>query len=189
MPPFSLQQVFFLMPQAGKLILAGQFGAAVGLKGEVRLQSFTAEPEAIGDYRSLSFADGTAIKIVALRPQGKVLVARVKDISSREAAEKLTGREVFIERAEFPEPDDDDEFYLADLVGLEVRDGGGVKTGMVLAVHDFGAGDILEIRPLVGPAFMTAFTRVAVPRIDLAQGYLVHLPLPEVSERDGEAQK
>lgn len=176
------------MNQSRKPILAGQFGAAVGLKGEVRLQSFTADPQAIADYGSLAFADGTPIGILSLRPQGKVLVARIKGVTTREAAEKLTGRELFIDRNEFPQTQDEDEFYLADLVGLDVRNGTGEKTGTVFAVHDFGAGDILEIKPLAGPAFMTPFTRLAVPEVNIEGGYLVYVPLPETSERDGGAE-
>ncbi len=176
------------MAQTRIPILAGQFGAAVGLKGEVRLQSYTGDPEAIADYSSLAFADGTAVEIVSLRPQGKIQVARIKGVSTREAAEKLTGRELFIDRNELPQTEDEDEFYLADLVGLEVRNVAGEKTGTVLAVHDFGAGDILEIKPVAAPAFMTPFTRLAVPQVDIEAGFLVHEPLPETSERDGGEQ-
>jgi 16S rRNA processing protein RimM len=169
---------------AGPTILVGKFGAAVGLKGEVRLQSFTAEPEAIADYRSLALDDGTAVRILSLRPQGNVLVARIDGVKDRDAAEKLTGRELFIGRDELPEPEDEDEFYLADLVGLEVRDASGAKTGVVAAVHNFGAGDILEIRPASGPAFMAPFTRAAVPEVRISEGYLVFVPPAEVSERE-----
>lgn len=165
-------------------ILAGKFGAAVGLKGEVRLQSFTADPLAIAGYASLAMADGVKVKIAALRPQGKVLVAQVKGVTSREAAEKLTGRELFIDRAELPQTDDEDEFYLADLAGLEVRDAAGKVTGKVIGVHDFGAGDILEIRPLTGASFMAPFTKAAFPVVDVGEGYLVFVPPPEVSERE-----
>jgi 16S rRNA processing protein RimM len=172
------------MSQKSTKILAGKFGAAVGLKGEVRLQSFTADPMAIAGYRSLALEDGVTVKITALRPQGKVLVAQVKGVTSREAAEKLTGRELFIERAELPQTEDEDEFYLADLAGLDVRDEAGNLTGTVLSVHDFGAGDILEIRPASGPTFMAPFTKAAFPIVNIGEGFLVFVPPPEVSERE-----
>ena len=165
-------------------ILVGKFGAAVGLKGEVRLQSFTADPMAIAGYASLALEDGVKVKLAVLRPQGKMLVAQVKGISSREAAEKLTGRELFIDRAELPDTDDEDEFYLADLAGLEVRDEAGKAFGKVIAVHDFGAGDILEIRPVAGASFMAPFTKAAFPVVDVGGGFLVFVPPPEVSERE-----
>jgi 16S rRNA processing protein RimM len=172
------------MSQKSTKILAGKFGAAVGLRGEVRLQSFTADPMAIAGYASLALEDGVKVKLSALRPQGKVLVAQVKGVTSREAAEKLTGRELFIDRAELPETEDEDEFYLADLAGLEVRDEAGKVTGSVLAVHDFGAGDILEIRPVAGASFMAPFTKAAFPLVDVGAGYLVFVPPREVSERE-----
>lgn len=160
-------------------ILVGKFGAAVGLKGEVRLQSFTAEPGAIAGYKTLALDDGTKVRITALHPQGKMLVARITGVSDRTQAEKLNGRELFIERAELPDTEDENEFYLADLEGLEVRDQHDVVIGKVIAIHDFGAGDILEIRPKAGPTFMIPFTREAVPVVDVAGGYLVHVPLAE----------
>ncbi|MCU0791039.1 MAG: ribosome maturation factor RimM [Nitratireductor sp.] len=171
---------------AGTSILVGKFGAAVGLKGEVRLQSFTAEPEAIAGYRTLALDDGSRVRIASLRPQGNVLVARIEGVNDRNAAERLTGRELFIDRAELPETEDEDEFYLADLVGLEVRDVSGAKTGVVAAVHNFGAGDILEIRPVSGPVFMAPFTKAAVPDVKIAEGHLVFVPPAETSEREGE---
>ncbi len=172
------------MSRKSTKILAGKFGAAVGLRGEVRLQSFTADPMAIAGYASLALEDGVKVTIAALRPQGKVLVAQVKGVTSREAAEKLTGRELFFDRAELPETEDEDEFYLADLAGLEVRDETGKVTGTVIAAHDFGAGDILEIRPVAGASFMAPFTKAAFPVVDVGAGYLVFVPPPEVSERE-----
>jgi len=171
------------MPQE-RLILAGQFGAAVGVKGEIRIRSFTSSPLAIANYSSLRLDDGTPVKILALRDQGKALVARVDGIGDRTAAEKLTGRELFILRDELPEPENADEFYIADLVGMEVRDPAGIRTGKIIAVHDFGAGDILEIKPISGAAFMASFTKAAFPVVDLSCGYLTFVPPAEISDRE-----
>ena len=119
------------MSDKQKRILVGKFGAPHGVRGEVRLKSFTDDPLAIGDYGSLSTGDGSPVEIVSLRPQKAMLVARLKGCDSREAAEKLNGLELFIDRAELPETEDEDEFYLADLIGLEVRDASGEAIGSI----------------------------------------------------------
>jgi 16S rRNA processing protein RimM len=121
-------------------------GAAHGIKGELRVKAFTGDPLALGDYGPLHAADGRVFEIANLRPQGEVVVARFKGISDRNAAEALTGTELFIDRSALPDDADEDEFYHADLVGLAVRDETGAEIGSVTAVHDFGGGDILEIR-------------------------------------------
>lgn len=169
------------MSDKQKRILVGKFGAPHGVRGEVRLKSFTDDPLAIGDYGSLSTGDGSPVEIVSLRPQKAMLVARLKGCDSREAAEKLNGLELFIDRAELPETEDEDEFYLADLIGLEVRDASGEAIGKVMAVENFGAGDIMEIKPVSGAVFMVAFTRATVPQIDTQAGYLV-LVRPQETE-------
>lgn len=165
-------------------ILVGQLGAPVGVRGEIRLRSFTADPMAIADYPSLAFGDGSPVEIVALREQGKGLVARIRGVSDREAAEKLVNRELFIDRADMGEPEDEDEFYLADLVGLSVVTSEGAPFGTVRAVHDFGAGDIVEIALPGGATQMFAFTRAIFPEIDIAAGRMTLVPPPETSERD-----
>jgi 16S rRNA processing protein RimM len=113
-----------------------------------------------------------------------MLVVRIEGVDDRTAAEALNGVELFVDRAELAEPEED-EFYQADLVGLEARDPGGRVIGIVAAVHDFGAGDILEITPEKGAAFMVAFTRDNVPEIDVAGGYLV-VHRPAETEARGE---
>lgn len=165
-------------------ILAARIGAPHGVKGEVRLISFTADPEAVAEYKSLSWEDGTPVRIVSLRPQGKALVARIEGVGDRNAAERITNRELFIDRSEFPEPEDEDEFYHADLIGLEARDETGALAGRIVAVHDFGAGDILEIKPTAGPSFLHPFTRAAAPLVDIKGGSVTIVRLPEVSERE-----
>lgn len=166
-----------------KRILVGKFGAPHGVRGEIRLKSFTDDPEAIAGYRTLATGVGTPVAILSLRPQGAMLVARLKGCESREAAEALNGVELFIDRAELPETEDKDEFYLADLIGLEVREAG-APIGKVIAVENFGAGDIIEIKPVTGAAFMVAFTRESVPEIDTQAGYLVLVRPAETEARE-----
>ena len=176
------------MSNTQKRILVGKFGAPHGVRGEIRLKSFTEVPDAIGGYKTLATEAGAPVEIVSLRPQKAMLIARLKGCDSREAADKLNGVELFIDRSELAEPEDEDEFYLADLIGLEVRDPQGERIGDVAAVHDFGAGDILEIRPVDGPAFMVAFTRESVPEIDIQEGYLTLDRPPETETGEGEGK-
>ncbi|MEC9342574.1 MAG: ribosome maturation factor RimM [Pseudomonadota bacterium] len=171
------------MSKAPGRILVGKFGAPHGVRGEIRLKSFTEDPEAIAGYETLATEDGEPVEILSLRPQGAMLVARLKGSESREAAEKLTNLELFIERSELPAPEDEDEFYLADLIGLDVVEAG-ESIGKVAAVQDFGAGDILEVKPATGASFMVAFTRETVPEIDLDAGHLVLVRPAETEARE-----
>lgn len=170
-----------------KRILVGKFGAPHGVRGEIRLKSHTDDPEAIAGYRSLSTGAGMPVEIVSLRPQGAMLVAKLKGCDNREAAEALNGVELYIDRTELPDTVDEDEFYLADLIGLDARAPDGESIGKVIAVENFGAGDIIEIKPAKGAAFMVAFTRDSVPEIDIDAGYLVLVRPAETEAReDGE---
>jgi 16S rRNA processing protein RimM len=171
------------MTKQDRQILVGQFGAAVGIRGELRLKSFTENPLAIARYKSLSLDDGSLVSIRSLREQGKQLVASVKGVTDRSAAEALTGRDLFIARSELPDTEADDEFYFSDLVGLMVRDQSGNETGKVVAVHDFGAGNILEMRFGDGSSELFAFTKAAFPDVRPKDGYLVFVPPPETTDR------
>lgn len=157
-------------------IVLGVIGAPHGVKGEVRLVSHTADPMAIGDYGALHLDDGRALTLLSLRPQGDRLVARFQDVTTREQAAALTNRALHVDRSVLPAPGDDDEFYLADLAGLEVRNDAGAMIGRVAALHDFGAGDIVEIVRGRG-SVMVPFTRAAVPVIDIAGGFIVVDPV------------
>jgi 16S rRNA processing protein RimM len=172
------------MNKQDRRILVGQFGAAVGIRGELRVKSFTGDPLAIGRYRSLSLDDGSPVSLRSLRAQGKHLVASVKGVSDRSAAEALNGSDLFIERNELPETGSEDEFYFSDLVGLEVRDQMGNAVGHVTAVHDFGAGNILEIRFVNGGSELAAFTKSAFPEVHPMSGYLVFIPPIETTDRE-----
>lgn len=151
-----------------RLVQLGTIGAPHGVRGEVRLKSFTDDPLAIGQYRPLRLADGRTLTIAALRPQGDMLVVRFDGVDSREQAAALTNLALFVERDRLPRPDDEDEFYHEDLIGLDVVDEAGMEVGRVVAVHDFGAGTILEVKPASGASLLVPFTRAAVPAVDLS---------------------
>jgi 16S rRNA processing protein RimM len=175
------------MPQ--ELVLVGQFGAAHGIKGEVRLKSFTQEPQAIGRYGPLSDRHGArAFTIASLRPlKDDLFVARLKGISTRAAAQALTGLELYVPRAALPPPEDE-EFYFADLVGLVAADEAGETIGPVVQVLNYGAGDMLEIATRSGgETLLVPFTKAAVPHVDLAAGRLV-ISLPHVIEASPETE-
>ncbi len=110
------------------------------------------------------------------------LVARAAEIASKEAADALRGLDLYAPREAFAAPVDQDEFYLADLIGLDVRSVGGAPLGTVSAVHNFGAGDLLEIAPPEGSRFYLPFTRAAVPEVRLAEGVIVADPPAEVED-------
>jgi 16S rRNA processing protein RimM len=162
---------------SGGRICVGALAGAFGVKGEVRVKSFCAEPEAIADYSPLTTEDGRrsfALRLTRPIPGG--FAAQIEGVTTREAAEALRGVRLHAAREALPSLPDD-EFYHADLIGLEVRDPGGASLGTVLAVHNHGAGDLLEIRvPGARSTVLLPFTREAVPMVDLASGRLVADP-------------
>ncbi|NGP16709.1 ribosome maturation factor RimM [Devosia aurantiaca] len=166
------------MADTSSLILLGTIGAAHGIKGEVRITSHTQDPEAIASYGPLSTdRPGLAITIEVARLQKNVLIARLAGIRDRDAAEKLNGVSLFVERAKLPEHDDEDDFYHADLIGLDARLDTGVSIGRVIALHNHGAGDLIEIQDeLKGDTFLFPFTKAVVPTIRIAEGFLVISP-------------
>jgi 16S rRNA processing protein RimM len=155
-------------------ICVARLGAAHGVRGEIKLWSFTAEPAAVADYGPFEAADGRVIEIETLRPARDFFVARVKGIADRDAAERLRNVELFVPRARLPATDDADEFYHADLIGLAVVDASGAPLGTVVALHNFGAGDIIEVRRAdANDTVMLPFTQAAVPQIDFGGGRIV----------------
>ena len=164
-------------------ICIAQIGGAHGIRGEVKLKSFTADPMAVKDYGLLESEDGAAsFEIEALRPAKGYLVARLRGVRDRNAAEQLTNLRLFVPRERLPPPAAD-EFYHADLIGLAAVTAAGVEVGTVVAVHNFGAGDILELRPPAGgTTIMLPFTDAFVPRIDIAGGRIVVEPPEEASK-------
>ena len=147
-------------------------GAAHGIKGEVRVKSYTGDPLALGDYGPLADGHGKTWRIAAIRAQGGNVVVRFHGVETRTAAEALAGTPLYVDRSALPQPSEDDEFYHTDLVGLTVRDLEGNVLGTVEAVQNFGAGDMLALRLGTGGSALIPFTAAAVPAIALADGLL-----------------
>jgi len=168
-----------------KLVLVGQVAGGFGVRGEVRVTAYTADPMALLDYRDLLRADGSpGLTLLSGRPDKNGVVGRAKEIATKEEADILRGLKLFVPRARLPEPEED-EFYLTDLIGLEARDPGNVVLGRVKSVQNFGASDMLEIAPAAGgPTWYLPFTREAVPDLHIADGWLRVVRPGEVDERD-----
>jgi 16S rRNA processing protein RimM len=154
-------------------VLVGEIGAPQGLKGEVRLRSYTKEPRAIADYGPLQDETGArSFEIETVRGTLRALVARIKGVNTRDAAAALTGTKLYLPRSRLPAREAD-EWYYADLIGLAVVDEKGAPFGTVVAIHNFGAGDIVEIRPTEGgPDLLVPFTETTVPEVDIEAGRL-----------------
>ena len=172
--------------KANKIFL-GQIGAAHGIKGQVRIATHTQDPEAIGGYGPLDTdRPGLTITLTKVRLQKNVVIAHIKGISDRTAAEQLNGVSLYIDREKLPETGDEDDFYHADLIGLDARLESGVTIGKVSAVPNFGAGDLIEVRdPQSGDTYLYPFTRAVVPHVDIAGGFLtivVPMDAPEGEE-------
>ena len=165
-----------------RLIEVGRVAGAFGVRGETRISAYTEDPLALVRFRDLKRQDGShALTITQGRPAKGGLVARVKEIETKEQADAMRGLRLYVPREALPEPDDD-EFYLADLIGMGVRR---VETGELLgrvkAVQNFGAGDILEIEPDGGgPTWYLPFTREAAPQVDLKAGVVLANPPEEL---------
>lgn len=155
-----------------KFVVMAQIGRAHGLKGEVHAQSFTADPLALTDYGDLTDAKRRVFKITGMRAQGTGLVLRLANVTTREAAEALNGVELLLPREALPDTGDDDDFYHADLIGLDGVDASGEILGKILAVHNFGAGDMLEMRFVTGKSGFIPFTKAAVPNVSTASGHV-----------------
>ena len=155
-------------------ILMATIGAAQGLRGEVRVKTYTGEAEALADYGNLQSLDGRVFEILEIREAKTVAIVRFRGINDRNAAEALNGLDLFVERDNLPdEALDDDEFYYADLEGLAVHDKDGNSYGVVSAVFDFGAGDLLELKGPGRRPVLIPFSEAAVLEIDLEGGTLL----------------
>jgi len=158
----------------GARICLGQIGAAHGVRGEVRLRSFTSDPPAIAAYGPLETDDGRVFAIEALKPAGDHFVVRLSGVANRDAARALANAKVYVPRERLPPPETPDEFYHADLIGLAVLDPAGKQLGTIVGIHNFGAGDLIEIRrPEGGSTEMLPFNELTVPVVDLAAGRVV----------------
>ncbi len=160
-------------------ICLGQIGAAHGVRGEVRLHSFTADPAAITSYGPLESEDGRVFEIESLRPAKNHFVARLAGIGDRNTAERLANLKLYVPRERLPAPEQADEFYHADLIGLAVVNRAGERLGTVVAIQNFGAGDLIEVRPDAGDKTeFVPFDEAHVPAVDLAAATIVVDPPP-----------
>ena len=161
---------------ADRLLQIARVAGAFGVRGEIRISTFTEDPLAVLKYRDLLRQDGSpGLTITQARVAKGGVVARAKEVADRDQAEALRGLKLFIPREALPAPEDEDEYYLADLIGLSVETPEGEALGRVKSVHDFGAGDLLEIQPPQGATWWLPFTREAVPEVRLAEGKLIGL--------------
>jgi 16S rRNA processing protein RimM len=169
-------------PVSAGLVCLGQITGAIGVRGEVRVRSFTARPADIAAYGPLTGEPGgQRLELTAGRPVKGGVAARVKGVTDRDAALALKGVRLYVPRGALPEPDEDEAYYYVDLIGLKVEDEAGALVGEIKAVHNFGAGEVLEISPAQdgqttikgGKTVMVPFTRQAVPQVDVKGGRLV----------------
>jgi len=161
-------------------IRVARIGAAHGIRGEVRLWPFTQDPMDVASYGELESEDGARrFTIEALRPAKEFLVARLSGVADRDAAEKLANLELFVPRERLPAIEEGDTWYHADLIGLAAVTEDGLAIGTVTAIHNFGAGDIIEITPEEGAVLMLTFTEASVPKVDLEAKRIFVLPPAE----------
>lgn len=161
-------------------ILLGVIGRPHGVRGLVRVTSYADDVTA---YGPLSDEKGRRF-VLRMRGEGVAEIAELvgateAKVADRTAAEKLTNLRLYVERTQLPEPEED-EFYLADLIGLAAFDTSGTRLGSVCAVHDYGAGASLELEQDGSPPLLLPFTRAAVPEVDVAAGRIVVDP-PDVA--------
>ncbi len=179
------------MAKLEKPVKMAVVGAAHGIQGEVRIKSFTGDPMALRDYGPLSDAQGREFVIQALRPNKEVVVARLRGVTDRNAAEALNGVELYVDRSKLP-PEEEGEFYHDDLVGLSVRDETGAEIGKVLGVHNFGGGDLLELHIVGRKGVMIPFTHAAVPEVFVGDGYvridIIAAGLVDDEDEDGQPE-
>ncbi len=159
-------------------VLMGTIGAAQGLRGEVRVKSYTLDPVSLGDYGNLHSEDGRVFEVLEIREQKEMAVVRFRGVNDRTAAEALRGLDLYIERDKLPDEElDDDEFFYADLEGLEAVDATGRSHGTVSGIFDFGAGDLLELKGPGKRPVLIPFSETAVIEIDLENGRLLIDPV------------
>jgi 16S rRNA processing protein RimM len=154
-------------------ICVARIGAAHGVRGAVKLWTFTEDPLAVKHYGPLTTKDGARqFEVTHAREARDHLVATLKGIATREEAERLNGIELYVARERLPATDED-EYYHADLIGLAAVTSANERLGRVIAIHNFGAGDIIEIAPPHGSTLLLPFTNAVVPTVDLAAGRVV----------------
>src|SRR5882672_1859476 len=164
-------------------ICVARIGAAHGVRGAVKLWTFTEDPLAVKRYGPLATMDGARqFEVTHAREAKGHLVATLKGVATREDAERLNGIELYIARDKLPATDGD-EYYHADLIGLAAVNAANEPIGRVIAIHNFGAGDIIEVAPANGATMLLPFTNAVVPTVDLEDGRVV-IELPDEIEGD-----
>ena len=167
-------------------VCVGVIVGAHGVRGEVKVKSFTEDPLDVAAYGPVETEDGRARFALEVRGEAKgSLIVRLKGVGDRNAAEALRGTQLYVARDRLPEADPE-SWYQADLIGLAAVSASGARVGRVIAVHNFGAGDLLEIAPDGAPSFFLPFTAETVPDVAVAEGRItVDLPAGLLDE-DGE---
>jgi 16S rRNA processing protein RimM len=165
-------------------ICVARIGAAHGVHGAVKLWTFTEDPLAVKRYGPLATKDGARrFEVTSAREAKGHLVATLEGVTTREQAERLNGVELYVARDKLPATDED-EYYHADLIGLAAVTPTAQPLGRIVAIHNFGAGDIIEIAPPHGATMLLPFTHAVVPTVDFAGGRVV-IELPQEIEGDG----
>lgn len=168
-------------------VLMAVIGAAQGLRGEVRVRAYTGDPMSLGEYGNLHSLDGRVFEILEIREGKNVAIVRFRGVNDRNAAEALNGLELYIDRDALPDEElDDDEFYYADLEGLDVHDAEGNHYGAVTGIYDFGAGDLLELKGPGKRPVLIPFSEAAVLEIDLEGGKILVDPIAAGLKDDDE---
>jgi 16S rRNA processing protein RimM len=167
-------------------VIVARIGAAHGVRGEVKRWPFTQDPMAVASYGPLETKDGQRrLEIETVRAAKDHLVARIKGIADRDAAQKLTNVDLYVSRDRLPPIEDEDTYYHSDLIGLDAVREDGTQIGTVHALHNFGAGDVLEIQPLgSGDTLMLPFNATTVPKVDLDAKQIVVVPPAEVEAKE-----
>ena len=169
---------------ADRLLQVARVAGAFGVRGEIRITTFTEDPLALARYRVLTREDGApGLTITTARAVKGAVIARAAGIDTRDQAEALRGLTLFVARDSLPAPDED-EFYHADLLGLSIETADGELLGKVKTIQDFGAGDLIEVQPPMGASWWLPFTREAVPEVRVSEGRLIAVRPPEI---DGDA--
>ncbi len=169
--------------QLEKKICIARIGGAHGVRGAVKLWTFTEDPLTVKSYGPLSTKDGArSFEFAELRAAKDHLVATFKGITTRSEAERLNGIELYVAREKLPATDEG-EYYHADLIGLAAVTANDEPLGRVVAIHNFGAGDLIEIAPASGPTILLPFSNAVVPTVDIPGGRIV-IELPK--EIDGD---
>jgi 16S rRNA processing protein RimM len=156
------------------LILVAQIGPPHGVSGAFKLLTFTQEPKSVLEYAPLLDQHGN-IALKSLKPLSHkgAFVVTADEISTREAALAQKGFKLYVPRTRFETLEDEDDFYIIDLIGLKTKDVSENFTGVIIGVENFGAGDLLHVRNALGKSVFISFTRENVPHVHLKDGYVV----------------